>query len=147
MLIAKLGNQIKITWNTIKHETGKLHLTEQIPSLLMLDEKVDDPEVIADAFNTSFLTITENINVHQEVRGDAISFLKEAVPRKFPGIKTISTTETEIKSLIHSLRAKNSSGYDGITNKILKVCASLISRPLTHIYNHPLFTENLPNCP
>jgi hypothetical protein len=43
------------------------------------------------------------------VRGDAISFLKEAFTRKSPGIKTISTTETEIKSiiLIHSLKAKN----------------------------------------
>jgi hypothetical protein len=47
-------------------------------------------------FNT-FLTITENLNLHQEVRGDAISFLKEAFPRKFPGINTIPTTETEQK--------------------------------------------------
>jgi hypothetical protein len=36
----------------------------------------------------------ENHNLHQEVRGDAISFVKEAFPRKFPGIKTIPITET-----------------------------------------------------
>jgi hypothetical protein len=59
-------------------------------------------EMIADAFNTFFLTITENLNLNQEARGDAISFLKDAFPRTFPGIKTISTTETEIKSIIHS---------------------------------------------
>jgi hypothetical protein len=52
-LTAKLDNQIK-TWNIIKHKTGKLHLTEQIPSLLKNDEEVKDPEVIADAFNTFF---------------------------------------------------------------------------------------------
>jgi hypothetical protein len=40
----------------------------------------------------------------QEVR-------REAYPRKFPGIKTIPTTATEIKSTIHVLKAKNSSGY------------------------------------
>jgi hypothetical protein len=31
------------------------------------------------------------------VRGDAISFLKDAFPKTFPGIKTIPTTGTEIK--------------------------------------------------
>jgi hypothetical protein len=43
---------------------------------------------------------------------DAISFLKEAFPRKFPGIKTIPTTKTEIKSIIHSIEARNLSGYN-----------------------------------
>jgi hypothetical protein len=53
-----------------------------------------------------FLTIAQNLNLHQEVRGDAISNLKLVFLRKFPGIKTIPTTETEIKSIIHSLKAK-----------------------------------------
>jgi hypothetical protein len=56
--IAKSDYQIKTTWNVIKHETGKLHLTEQISSLLINDEKVKDTDVIADAFNTSFMTVT-----------------------------------------------------------------------------------------
>jgi hypothetical protein len=75
----------------------ELHLTEQIPSLLVNNEKVKDLEVIADAFNTFFLAITEKLNLRQEVRGDAISFLKEVFPRKFSGIKAIPTTENEIK--------------------------------------------------
>jgi hypothetical protein len=49
-----LDNQIKTTWNIIKHETGKFHLTKQILSLSIYDEKVKDPEEIADAFNTFF---------------------------------------------------------------------------------------------
>jgi hypothetical protein len=53
------------------------------------------------------------------VRGGGISFLKEVLSRKFPGIKTIPTTETEIKGIIKSLKAKNSSGYDRITSRIL----------------------------
>jgi hypothetical protein len=40
------------------------------------------------------------------VRNDAISFLKEEFPRKFPGSKTISTTETEIRSITHFLNSK-----------------------------------------
>jgi hypothetical protein len=46
------------------------------------------------------------------MRSDAISFLKEAFPRKFPSIKSIPTTQTEIGNTIHSLTANNSSGYD-----------------------------------
>jgi hypothetical protein len=53
-------------------------MAEQIPSLLINGEEIKNPEVIADASNTFFLAITENLNLHQEVRGDAISFLKEA---------------------------------------------------------------------
>jgi hypothetical protein len=52
------------------------------------------------------LQTTENLSLHQEESGDVISFLKKAFPRKFPGIKTIPTNETEIKSIIHSLKAK-----------------------------------------
>jgi hypothetical protein len=83
--------------------------------------------------------------LHQEARGDAISFLKDAFPRKFPGIKTIPTTETERKSIINSLKTRNSSGYDRITSTFLKVCASLITHPLTHICNHSLLTGIFPN--
>jgi hypothetical protein len=90
----------------------KIHLTEQTPSLLINNKKVKDPDVIADAFNIFFLTITKNLNLHKKVIGDAISSLKEAFPTKLPGIKTIPMTETEIKSVIHSLKAKNLLGYD-----------------------------------
>jgi hypothetical protein len=37
---------------------------------------------------------------------DAISFLKDALPVKFPDIKIIPTTETEINSIIYSLKSK-----------------------------------------
>jgi hypothetical protein len=38
-LIAKSDTQIKTTCNIIKHEAGKLHLMEQIPSLLIKEKK------------------------------------------------------------------------------------------------------------
>jgi hypothetical protein len=41
------------------------------------------------------------------------TFLKAAFPVKFPSINIIPTTETEMmKSVINSLKSKNSSGYD-----------------------------------
>jgi hypothetical protein len=44
--IAKSNNQIKTTSNIIKQEIGKLHLAEHIPSLIINDENVEDPEEI-----------------------------------------------------------------------------------------------------
>jgi hypothetical protein len=65
--------------------------------------------------------------------------LKDA-SKRFPVLKIIPTTETEIKSIIRTLNSKSSSGYDEITSKILKACVSLISHPLSHICNHSLHT-------
>jgi hypothetical protein len=48
------------------------------------------------------MTITEKLNLHQEVRGDVTSFLKEALPRKFHGVKTIPANETEYNTLSQS---------------------------------------------
>jgi hypothetical protein len=50
-------------------------------------------------------------------------------------------------SIIHSLKSKNSSGYDETKRKILKACSALISSPLAHICNCSLFTGIFPHCP
>jgi hypothetical protein len=100
-LIVKSDNKIKTTWNIIKKETGKVRLNEQTPSLFTDDAKVKDPESVANTFNNFFLTITESLNLHKIGKEDAISFLKDAFPVKFPDIKIIPTTESEIKSIIY----------------------------------------------
>jgi hypothetical protein len=95
-LITKSDNKIKTTWNIVKRVTGKVHVTEQVTSLSTDNGKVKDPETVAKAFNIFFLTITESLNLHIMGKEDAISFLKDAFPVKFPDIKIIPTTETEI---------------------------------------------------
>jgi hypothetical protein len=37
--------------------TGKIHVMEQMPSLLINDEKIKDPEKVADVFN-SFISFS-----------------------------------------------------------------------------------------
>jgi hypothetical protein len=100
--VAKSDNKIKTTWNAVKRETGKVHLAEQIPSLFTNSGKVKDPESVANACNNVFITIS--LNLHKMGKEDAISFLKDVFPVKFPDIKIIPTTEIEIKNIIHSLK-------------------------------------------
>ena len=48
-------------------------------------------------------------------------------------MKIIPVTETEIKTIIRSLKSKSSVGYDGISNTILNHCIHVTGKPLTHI--------------
>jgi hypothetical protein len=70
----------------------------------------------------------------------AIVLLKKAYPDIFPKIINIPVTDAEVKHTISSMKNKKSSGYDGITNTILKLGADYISKPLTIIFNNSLTT-------
>jgi hypothetical protein len=59
---------------------------------------------VADVFNRFFLSIAENLNLHEVGKGDPISFSKSAFPCKLHDIKTVPTSESEIKSIILSLK-------------------------------------------
>jgi hypothetical protein len=47
---------------------------EQIPPVIINNEKVNDPQKISDFFDTFSLKSSENLDLHQEARGGAISF-------------------------------------------------------------------------
>jgi hypothetical protein len=74
-------------------------------------------------------------------KGNAFSFLKDSFPANFPSLKTIPTTAAEKISIILSLKTKNSADYDEIKSKILKTCATVISHPLSFIFNHLIYTN------
>jgi hypothetical protein len=72
-LTAKSSNKVKTTWNIIKKETRKAHPTEQVPSVVVNNEKLKDPKsMAANACNNFFLTVTEKLNIQKFEEGDAI---------------------------------------------------------------------------
>jgi hypothetical protein len=70
-----------------------------VPSLLINDEKIKDPEKVA---FQQFLSIAGNLNIHQVGKENPISFLKDAFPCRLLGITIIPMSEAEIKSVILS---------------------------------------------
>ena len=58
-------------------------------------------------------------------------------------MRSASTKETE--EIIKFLKPKNSSGYDGITTKLIKISTSFISSPLTYICNKSLSSGIFPD--
>jgi hypothetical protein len=57
----------------------------------------------------------------------------------------IPITEGEIQSIICSMIAKDSSGYDGVSTRILKACNTLISKPFCYICNKSIQTGIFPD--
>jgi hypothetical protein len=50
-----------------------------------------------------------------------------------------------VENTIKSLKPKNSSGYDGISTKLLKVSSAFIISPLTYICNKPISSGIFPD--
>jgi hypothetical protein len=63
----------------------------------------------------------------------------------FPNINFKSPSAREIENIIKSLKPKNSSGYDGISTKLVKICSPFISSPLAHICNKSLSSGIFPH--
>ena len=57
-----------MTWIIINKQTGKVHLIEQVPTVLVNDEKLKDPTDMANAFNNFVITITEKLNNQQIIQ-------------------------------------------------------------------------------
>jgi hypothetical protein len=55
----------------IRKETGKVNSVEQVPTLLVNDERLKDPT--GAAFNNYLTRINEKLNIQQREKGDAIS--------------------------------------------------------------------------
>jgi hypothetical protein len=75
------------------------------------------------------LSITECLNIDHPKIDDALTLLHETYIGSITEMKTIPVTEAEITSIIRSLKNKHSTGYDGVSSRILKYGASEISKP------------------
>ena len=60
-------------------------------------------------------------------------------------MQIVPITEGEIRSIISALKSKNSSGYDGISTKVLKLCRNQISRTFTYICNKSIIMGVFPD--
>jgi hypothetical protein len=104
--------------------------TDTVPSVTEKAEIVINPDQAADAFN-SFLELLEKLKLQDVQVDSAISSLVSHRSNHFLIMTVVPVTEAESINIIGSQRNKNSSGYDGISNKILRLCDHLVSQPLS----------------
>jgi len=117
-----------MTWKIIKKLTGRIQNSQHVSPTFKVDGIEQSHKQAAEAFNNYFLNITENLNIHIAKDNNPISLLKRYYPFQFPPMQIVPITEGEVRNIISSLKSKNSSGYDGILTKILKLCGNQISK-------------------
>lgn len=139
------SNRVKTTWKIIKDLTGKTKTSDINIEIDTAAGKLININDIAKAFNTYFTNIAENLTNKLTDVNMAMSSLKETYPESIAEMKIIPVTESEVINVIKSLKNKDSSGYDGISNNILKFCVKDISKPLTSIFNLSLETGVFPD--
>ena len=110
------------------------------------DKELTNPTEIANVFNTHFVnigkTLASEIVNNIPDNADYTQYLNT------PSVKTCKfkcVTQEDIMRAIDNLENKNSSGYDGISNKILKYIKYEISNALTLIISQMMTTGIFPD--
>jgi len=107
---------------------------------------------MANEFNKYFLTVPKNINTKQNKSSPyhvdnitPLHYLTQSFKNPFPNINLKTVSNKEKKNKIKPLNPKNSSGYDGISTKLLKISSTFITSALTHICNKSISSGTFPD--
>jgi hypothetical protein len=132
-LINSAENETKVTWNIINNETGNAQNINHTPSVLKLNQSNIQIDYAVKAFNDYFLNLVDSLKLGMVSIDLAVSLKR--FPIKYSDMTVIPFTEAELICTIASIKNKNSARYDGISNKILRLCGKFLSKPLTYIFN------------
>ena len=143
--IKKSLNKKKTIWDTANLETNKNGTTEKINTLNIEGNSISDSQETANAFNKYFLNAAKSNNTKQNELSfhnldntTPLHYLMHSFKNPFPNINLKCILTKEVEKVIKSLKPKNSSGYDGIPTKVIKISSTFISSPSTHICNKSL---------
>ena len=132
---------MKTTWNIIHKETSKLTNENNIKSLRINDHVVYNQLTIANELNNYFLNIAGRIGnkrINEKGEASTLQNLCKYFNQPFKDIIWAYTSAKIINKIIDSLKTKNSSGYDEISTKILKISKHFIISPLINVCNKML---------
>ena len=140
-LILQSTNRPSTTWNIVKTITNNATTTSNISEMNINNTLISNPSTIANAFNAYFSSVAENFTfknysgTNLPNNKDFLSYLRQNFKQNFSPIKLNNITTHEVNKIIHSLKCKDSYGYDEVSTRILKNSAPYILSPLNYIFN------------
>ncbi len=135
--IEKFRRNSKNLWKTLKDIIGKSNDKTCISDSFTIDGKaISDPNVISNGFCSFYSTMGKKLA--NKIRPPDKHFTEYMPEPCDASIFLKPTSYKEIFTIISKMKAKTSTGYDGISNKLLKSTVSEISLPLTIIFNKSL---------
>ena len=127
-------NKNKTIRDIVKLETNKTTSSENVNTLNIDGNLISNHQEIGNAFNKYFLSIAKNINTKQSQHSShnldnttPLHYLLQSFKNPSPNITLKSLLTKEAENIIKSLTPKNSSRYDRISTKLLKISSSFIS--------------------
>jgi hypothetical protein len=152
-LLVKSSNKIKTTWN-INENINKKPPRNDVSFINTNGTTTHNRQVIANTFNTYFLTVAQHIqHIHTENSKNSNSLVSDNNPlnhlynafkQPIPAIKLKFVSSKETEDAVRSFKMKDSHGYDGTSIKILKLSIPYISSPLTYLCNLMISTGIFP---
>ena len=120
-MISSSKNKSRSLWRIIRDEKGKSGTNNQTSTSFKSDNLIINPIQIANAFNDYCINVADNISDQSmSVIDHALKLLQNSFPQGFPEMINIPITEIAIVCTVNSVNNKNSSGFDEISNKLLK---------------------------
>ena len=143
-----LKSNIKRLWNLINNIIGKTNdKTSVIDHITVENACYYDAKEVANKFGEFYSTIGAKLAQNIDKNETNIMKFLNKINRNDKTMYLDPITPTEIKQLINKLPAKDSSGYDNISNNLLKHIKESVVTPLIYIFNLSLssgvFPENM----
>ena len=134
-------------WNTISeiiHKQKNNHTS--IKKICFQEKYISDQPEIAKAFYDFFINIGQNStkNIIQKDQSN-ISYRKYINASILSSFNFQLIDDESLRKTLNSLRTKSSSGYDGISTRLLKFLAPALISPLRLIINQSLITGKYPD--
>ena len=138
---------MKKTWRTINETLSRNKKKCDLPpSFEHNGRTLSNSKEIANTFNLYFANIGANLASEIETQLDnTIDFSQYMGGPANTRLQFKCITETETLKAIDNLENKNSSGHDGISNKLLKLTKKELSKSLTLIINQMITTGIFPD--
>ena len=129
-------NNVKKLWELINQVIGKTVDKSSVISHITVNEtEILNEKAIANEFSKYFSSVGKTFASKVKNSKCKITYYNDKITRNPKSIYLYCTSEIEIKKLIENLPNKTSSGYDNISNILLKRLCAAILTPLTVIFN------------
>ena len=137
-----LGN-IKKIWNKANQTLNRGKKDQCFPSIFMKDgKKITGPKNIADGFNSFFINIGQSLAEKFEQTDEFEKYL----PKTDASVRSFSAvTKEDVHKIIKSLKLKGSTGFDCVSNKLVRALRQELAYPLKIIINDSLQNGIVPD--
>ena len=136
----------KKLWSFINRLIGKNNDKTSIIDALIIDGKMDsDAKNITNKLCNHFSTIGESFSNQIPDNIPLTNSYINKIPTNPESLYLVPTTEQEIGKIIDSLPNKLSSGYDNVSNLLLKKLKNSILKPMYILFNKSIAEGKFPN--